>query len=161
MGTCFSRDNQTRADANKCATVPDGTVVLPCRPRGTLVGALVITRLDNLPAHLPTLIGCDDARVAVCASRGRRIGSACADWAGGIGKTRLALAVASDLSDHFVDGVWLVDLAPLTDPAVVADSVAAGLSVREQAGRSARDMLLSALRNLQILLSLDNCEHLL
>src|SRR5262249_13891005 len=79
---------------------------------------------------------------------------------GGAGKTRLALHVAGDLLARFPEGVWLVELAGLTDPALVPQAVAATLRVREQPNRPVRDTLADYLRPRQLLLLLDNCEHL-
>ena len=80
---------------------------------------------------------------------------------GGCGKTRLALAAAGELSEGFGDGVWLVELAPLADPTLVAQAVAATLGVREQPGRSLTEMLSGYLGSKKLLLVLDNCEHLI
>jgi predicted ATPase/DNA-binding CsgD family transcriptional regulator len=80
--------------------------------------------------------------------------------AGGCGKTCLALNVARGVLDMYPDGVWLVELAPLSDPALVDNAVAAVLGVREGAGQSLRDGLLTFLRPRALLLVLDNCEHL-
>jgi predicted ATPase/class 3 adenylate cyclase len=79
---------------------------------------------------------------------------------GGAGKTRLALQAATDLLDRFPDGVWLVDLAPIREPALVAQTVASALGVREP-GRPPQDVLGDVLRERTALLVLDNCEHLL
>ena len=79
---------------------------------------------------------------------------------GGVGKTRLALHVAADLVDAYRDGVWLVELASVTDPALVLQAVAAALGVREQPGRPLRDTLIDFLDARHLLLVLDNCEHL-
>ncbi len=80
---------------------------------------------------------------------------------GGVGKTRLSLEAAGQVVSDFSDGVWLVELAPLTDPGLVPQHVAAVLGVRETPGRSMLDSLLTFLRDRQVLLVLDNCEHLL
>jgi predicted ATPase/DNA-binding XRE family transcriptional regulator len=80
---------------------------------------------------------------------------------GGTGKTRLALEVAAGLLDHFPQGVWLVELAPLADPAGVPAAVAAAVGVREEAGQPVLTTLIAALRRRRLLLVLDNCEHLL
>src|SRR5215467_12030084 len=79
---------------------------------------------------------------------------------GGVGKTRLVLAVAADLAGDFEDGVWFVDLVPVTDPAMVGSAVATALGVGEQQGRSIDDSVLAALADRRALLVLDNCEHL-
>lgn len=81
--------------------------------------------------------------------------------AGGSGKTRLAIQVANDLVDTFDDGVWLVELAPLADPSLVPAAVASVLGVQEQPGQPILDSLSRYLRTKQLLLVLDNCEHLI
>jgi predicted ATPase/DNA-binding SARP family transcriptional activator len=80
--------------------------------------------------------------------------------AGGVGKTRLSLQVGLELLDAFADGVWFVELAPLTDPALVPLTIAAVLGVREEPGQSLMATLREWLRTRQLLLILDNCEHL-
>jgi predicted ATPase/DNA-binding SARP family transcriptional activator/DNA-binding CsgD family transcriptional regulator/Tfp pilus assembly protein PilF len=81
--------------------------------------------------------------------------------AGGCGKTRLALKVATDLVGAYPDGVWLVDLAPLADAELVPQAVAQTLGVREQPGRPLTETLEDALRTRKMLLVVDNCEHLI
>ncbi len=79
---------------------------------------------------------------------------------GGCGKTRLALQVGADLVEAYADGVWLVELAALTEPALVAQTVATVLGLREEPGRSLSETLTDHLRSKSLLLLLDNCEHL-
>ena len=79
---------------------------------------------------------------------------------GGSGKTRLALEVARDLVGAYPDGVWLIELAPLTEEKLVPQAVAKAVGVPEQSGRSLTDALVEALRAKEMLLVLDNCEHL-
>jgi len=79
---------------------------------------------------------------------------------GGIGKTRLALAVAETLRGAFADGVWHVDLAALADPALVTSAAAAVLGVREEGEQPLLARLTGALRAKHLLVILDNCEHL-
>src|SRR5215208_3689163 len=81
--------------------------------------------------------------------------------AGGLGKTRLALEVASDLVGAYPDGVWLVELAPLTEGALVPQAVAKAVGVPEQPGREITETLVDALHKKKLLLVLDNCEHLI
>ena len=81
--------------------------------------------------------------------------------AGGAGKTRLAIQVAAQFGDRFRDGVWYVDLAPITDPNVVPVAVARALGLPDQPGRSTMDTLLRFVGDRQMLMVLDNCEHLL
>jgi transcriptional regulator with XRE-family HTH domain len=80
---------------------------------------------------------------------------------GGAGKTRLAVQVARQVAGRFADGAWLVELAPVADPAQMAAVVAAALGVREQPGLSAAEALARALARQQVLLLLDNCEHVI
>ena len=81
--------------------------------------------------------------------------------AGGCGKTRLALKVASDLVGAYPHGVWLVDLAPLADAELVPQAVAQAVGVHEQPGRPLTETLEDALRSRKMLLVVDNCEHLI
>jgi predicted ATPase/class 3 adenylate cyclase/DNA-binding CsgD family transcriptional regulator len=81
--------------------------------------------------------------------------------AGGAGKTRLAIQIAGQLSGEFGDGVWYVDLAPITDPELVPVTVARALGLPDQPGRSTMDTLTRFLADRQMLVVLDNCEHLL
>src|SRR5829696_7495327 len=80
---------------------------------------------------------------------------------GGSGKTRLALEVARDLVGSYADGVWLVELAPLSEPGLVAQEVARALGAQEQPGRPLLESLLDTLDDKEMLLLLDNCEHLI
>jgi predicted ATPase len=80
---------------------------------------------------------------------------------GGCSKTRLALAVAGEMVERFEDGAWMVDLAPLADPALVPQAVASTLGAREQPGRRLTEILSDYLGSKKVLLVLDNCEHLI
>ena len=80
---------------------------------------------------------------------------------GGVGKTRLAGQVARAVAGRFADGAWLAELAPVRDPAQVPAVVAAALGVREQPGVPAAEVLARVLARQQLLLVLDNCEHLI
>jgi predicted ATPase/class 3 adenylate cyclase len=79
---------------------------------------------------------------------------------GGLGKTRLSLQLAADVMDNFPDGVWFVELAPLEDSRLVPQAVASVLGVKEEAGHQVLDALLKHVKDRQVLLILDNCEHL-
>ncbi len=79
---------------------------------------------------------------------------------GGVGKTRLAQVVAADMADRYADGAWYVDLVPVTDQAMVSPALAAALGLGEQQGRSPEDTVLAWLTDRDVLLVLDNCEHL-
>ena len=78
---------------------------------------------------------------------------------GGVGKTRLAVEVATQLADEFVDGVWFFELAAVADPAAVPDAVAAVLGITQQPGKSVSESVASALEGRSRLLVFDNCEH--
>jgi non-specific serine/threonine protein kinase len=80
---------------------------------------------------------------------------------GGCGKTRLALKAAEHLLDAFSDGVWLVELAPVSDPDLVPQVVAATLGLHDATDRSLSDVLTAHLQSREVLLVLDNCEHLI
>ncbi len=79
---------------------------------------------------------------------------------GGCGKTRLAVEVAGDVASWFDDGVWWVDLQGVGDPGMVEAAVAAAVGVRERADQALSDTLAGQLRERQLLVVLDNCEHL-
>ncbi len=80
---------------------------------------------------------------------------------GGCGKTRLALQIASDLRSAYEHGVWLVEFAPLSDPALITQAVAAALGVREYPGVELSQTVFDYLSSRHILLVFDNCEHLI
>ncbi|MBI3998935.1 MAG: tetratricopeptide repeat protein [Armatimonadetes bacterium] len=116
-------------------------------------------RPNNLPRQLTSFIGrqreMDEVKRFLSVSR-----IATLTGTGGCGKTRLALHVGADLLETFPDGVWLVELGALSEPALVPQSVAAALRVREEPGRSMIDTLSDYLSLKHLLLVLDNCEHL-
>jgi len=80
--------------------------------------------------------------------------------AGGAGKTRLSLQVAADLIDEFNDGVWFVDLAPLSDAAFVPQGIATALNVHEEGASPLMDLIINYVQHREMLIVLDNCEHL-
>jgi predicted ATPase/class 3 adenylate cyclase len=80
---------------------------------------------------------------------------------GGAGKTRLSLQVAADLVEQFADGVWFVELAPISDPDLLPKVILSAFGVVEQPGRTVLVQLTDYLREKQLLLVLDNCEHLI
>ncbi len=115
---------------------------------------------NNLPIQLTSFIGRDQeiAEIKRLLDTTRLL---TLTGTGGSGKTRLALQVGSDLLESFEGGVWLVELASLSDPDLVPQTAASALGVREQAGRSILATLIDSLRPKHLLLVLDNCEHLL
>jgi len=115
---------------------------------------------NNLPIQLTSFIGREQeiADVKKLLTTGRLL---TLTGAGGSGKTRLALQVAADLLGQYPDGVWLIELAALADPALVPQTVASALGVPEQPGRALTEALVDSVRPKSLLLLLDNCEHLL
>ena len=118
------------------------------------------SKASNLPESLTSFIGREEelARIRLLLPGARLLTLV---GIGGIGKTRLALQVVRELIDTFRDGVWFVDLAPLTDPALVASAVAQVLGVQEAVGKPLAETLARQLKSSHLLLILDNCEHLL
>jgi predicted ATPase/class 3 adenylate cyclase len=78
---------------------------------------------------------------------------------GGVGKTRLSLQLGAELLERFPDGVWFVELAPISDPELVAPQTAAAVGAPVGGGRTAHDAVVAALRYRQALVIFDNCEH--
>ena len=111
------------------------------------------------PSPLTSFIGRDGERAALAAALGRaRLVSAVGP--GGVGKTRLALAVAADVADRFPSGAWYADLVPVTDPAMLPAMVAQAIGLAESSARPAEEVLIGGVGGRQALLILDNCEHL-
>jgi predicted ATPase/class 3 adenylate cyclase len=120
--------------------------------------------LDRLPGNLPEQVTSFVGRQREVAELIGLVGAhrlVTLTGPGGVGKTRLAVQVAAELAVAFDDGVWLVELAPVGDPAAVAAAVATTLGVTPQAGSSVADSVAAALSGRQMLVVLDNCEHLL
>ena len=115
---------------------------------------------NNLPALPSSLVGREQELTELAGLLGRtRLLTL--TGAGGVGKTRLALQFAAEQADAFTDGAWVVDLAGLGEPELVPQAVASALGIAEQPGRSWADSVLGFLHERQVLLLLDNCEHLL
>ncbi|MBB5803460.1 putative ATPase/DNA-binding CsgD family transcriptional regulator [Saccharothrix ecbatanensis] len=117
-------------------------------------------RFGNLPAEAPSFVGRRDelAEVRRKLTAARLVSLV---GPGGVGKTRLAVRIATDLGRGFPGGAWLVELANVRDPALVTNAVMAALDLRDQAATEPVNLLRSYLRDKELLLVLDNCEHLL
>jgi len=120
--------------------------------------------LDSIPGNLPvqatSFVG-RDREVAEVAESVREHRLVTLSGVGGVGKTRLALQVAAELAAEFTDGVWLVELAEVGDPAAVPDAVAAALGLRPQPGMSITESVTQSLADRRALMVFDNCEHVL
>jgi non-specific serine/threonine protein kinase len=120
-------------------------------------GAAVRPR-HNLPIELTSFVGRKQELGEICALlKERRLLTL--TGAGGSGKTRLALRAARDAVEHHPDGVWVVELAPLSDPALVAGAMAAAIGIRAQ-GWTPVEALKRSLHDSSLLIVLDNCEHM-
>ena len=115
---------------------------------------------NNLPGQLTTFVGRDEELAQLRAALGEtRLLTL--TGAGGAGKTRLALQLAADLLERFPEGVWWVDLAPISDPELVAEALAGVLGVRPLPGMTMLEACANYLGSARALVALDNCEHLL
>ena len=115
---------------------------------------------NNLPVHLTTFIGREkeiaEVKLELAAHRLVTL-----TGTGGTGKTRLSLQVAADLLDQFPDGIWFVELAPLTDPDLISRTILSTIGIHEQAGKAPIELLKEYLYEKRSLIILDNCEHLI
>jgi non-specific serine/threonine protein kinase len=129
--------------------------------------ALRQSRTNNLPTYLTDFIGRQqelEELKRLVLSKGTRVVKTrllTLTGSGGCGKTRLAVQLATDVMNIFVDSVWLVDLAPLKDPTLIPQAIASVLDVQEQLRRTLMDTLLDYLQSKNLLLILDNCEHMI
>jgi predicted ATPase len=119
--------------------------------------------LDTLPNNLPIQLSSFIGREYQMTESGKLLSATrllTFIGPGGTGKTRLSLQLAAEHLSDFKDGVWLIELAPLTDPAFIIFAIASVFNIREVQGVSLFDLVADYLRAKQILLILDNCEHL-
>ena len=129
--------------------------------------------LNNLPTQLTTFIGRENeiaelkqALTSNPSPSGRGEGVrehrlVTLTGSGGTGKTRLSLQVAADLLDHFDHGVWFIELAPLTDPDLIPQTILSTIGISEQPNKTPLEILKEYLREKKSLIVLDNCEHLI
>ncbi len=114
----------------------------------------------NLPVQTTSFVGRDDDIAdAIKALEDARVFTL--TGVGGVGKTRLAVQTAAEILPRFRDGAWLCELGPLSDPAGLPDVLAAALRVQPRQGMSTAESIVDALREKQLLIVLDNCEHLI
>ncbi|PXW99582.1 putative ATPase [Mycolicibacterium moriokaense] len=144
--------------------VPIPVGVFQVRSAGLRVEFPSLRALDTTPGNLrpatTSLIGRESEVDAITtAVRSHRLVTL--TGVGGVGKTRLALEVAAQLADEFPDGVWVFELAAVTDPASVPDAVAAVLGITQQPGKTVSESVAAALEGRSRLLVFDNCEHVL
>ena len=119
-------------------------------------------RPHNLPAQATPLVGREREIAQGLALLARpEVRLATLTGPGGVGKTRLALQLAAELVDVYPDGVWFVNLAPVTDPRLVASTIAQTLDVREARGTPLLELLAARLRERELLLILDNFEQVI
>jgi predicted ATPase/class 3 adenylate cyclase len=114
---------------------------------------------NNLPVQLTTFIGRENeiAELKQDLDEHRLV---TLTGSGGTGKTRLSLQVAAELLEKFAHGVWFVELAPLTDPDLIPQTILSALGINEQKGMTPLELLKEYLHEKQTLIVLDNCEHL-
>lgn len=117
-------------------------------------------RPNNLPVQLTSFIGREqelkDVKELLKSSRVLTL-----TGSGGAGKTRLSLQVGADLIDEFEHGVWFVDLVLLSDAKLIPQAIASGLRVKEEAGCRILDSLAKYVKDKELLIILDSCEHML
>ena len=116
--------------------------------------------MGNLPSSVSSFIGRERELAGVAVALGE-VRTVTLTGVGGVGKTRLALQVAADAQPNFRDGAWWCELAPVRDRDGVTDAVAALFSVTPRAGETVEEAVVEFLRHKELLLVLDNCEHLL
>jgi predicted ATPase len=144
--------------------LPTAVGVFQVRVPGLRTDFPPLGTLDETPGNLrpavTSFIG-REAEVAevTAALRGHRLLTL--TGVGGVGKTRLAVEVASELAGEFPDGVWFFELAAVADPAAVPDAVAAVLGITQQSGKTVSESVAAALEGRVRLLVFDNCEHVL
>jgi predicted ATPase/DNA-binding CsgD family transcriptional regulator len=123
---------------------------------------LVGQQFGNLPSQLTPLIGREQEVAAVCTLLHRpHVRLVTLTGAGGIGKTRLGLQVATELRDMFPDGVYFVNLAPIRDPSLLISTIAHDLDIPEAGTQSLLEAVKASLRDKQLLLLLDNFEQII
>lgn len=148
------REETTLSNAALSASAPS--------VQGHYGASFLTVRDDSLPLPLTPLIGREQEATAACLLLGRpEVRLVTLTGTGGVGKTRLALRVASELRGNFTDGIWFVSLASLSDPALVVPTIAQALGMKETEQQSLHELLRFTLHEKQLLLLLDNFERLI
>jgi len=155
---------EERAALSGLARAASGSATLTrARTHAPLAPAPAV-ELRNLPVWLTSFVGREvELRTIrdLLNPAGDRLRLLTLVGPGGVGKTRLAVAAAGGLASAYPDGVLFIDLAPLREPRLVAATIARALKVQESGGHSARELVLEYLRQRQVLLVVDNFEHVL
>ena len=148
LGSSLTKGDEWLQFARGLSGLPLQSISLPPKPN------------SNLPASLTTFIGRkkEQSEAINLISKHRLI---TLTGSGGVGKTRLSLKVGEQILGNYVDGVWLVELAPLLDPLLVPRVAAIAIGLRDEPQRPVIDMLRDYLLGKEMLLILDYCEHLL
>lgn len=159
-GYRFIAEVEADVDAPNASTIPSATTPGTVTPNATTIANPPSIRRSNLPATLPPLIGREEESMALH----RLLAShrlVTVVGAGGIGKSRLVQAVAHGQIERWPDGVWMIELAGVSDPALVPNAIAQPLGITVRVRDSATATIAAALAGRELLLVLDNCEHLL
>jgi predicted ATPase len=158
--TCLEKDPERRLREIRSARLVIEEALGVRRASALRMGEAAVATPNNLPRSLTSFVG-RESEQAACATLFETTRLLTLSGVGGCGKTRLAFRLAEAQLDAYPDGVWFVDLAPLTDPGRVSDAVAAAMSVREEPGKSMAQAVAEAIGTRRVLLLLDNCEHLI
>ena len=160
--TVAGRGYRFVAPVERESAAPAETVTPPGPSQSAAVaaGPAIAAAGNNLPQQLTSLIGreADLAEIKARLSSHRLV---TLTGSGGVGKTRLAIEAGNSVLDRYPDGVWLAELAPLNDAQLVAPIIAGVLDVTLSAPSAAIETLASALKSRQLLLIIDNCEHVI
>lgn len=117
--------------------------------------------ISNIPVQLTRFFGREaEKKLATGLFLNQQLRLLTLTGVGGVGKTRLSLEIATDLRPHFKDGVRFIELAPLSDPALLPETISTTLAVQAGQQKEVLEVLLDFLAAKQVLLLLDNCEHM-
>jgi len=153
---CLEKEVSKRLDRIGIA----GTELAKLRGTRLAVAGEISSIANNLPQEISSFVG-RDKELDECQRVFENSRLLTLTGIGGSGKTRLALRLARNIMEDFRDGVWFIDLAPLTDPDRITQVAATALGLKEESNRPLIDSLISHLRDSLALIIFDNCEHLL